>query len=412
MRSNPAHGIASSCFALLAMTCLCILSCGRTGTSTPASITKLESKSGDNYKIGVILPLSGKYKIYGESALHGIECAAGVYSPCNGIIKATLVIKDDQGTPGIAAIAVEELVKKEKVGVIIGPLSSASVEAAAAKAQELGVPLISLSQKEDITKIGEYVFSVAMTARSQIDMIVDWAVNKKKMRTFAVIYPLSTYGEASKRLFNEAVKKAGGRVVLSEGYGETNLDFSGVFSKGIKFDALFIPDSYRAIGYLSSAMMLEGIEGVQLLGNNRWNSADIAERGGEAVQGAVFVDGFSSASPSAAVQNFISVFDQVYKLKPTILESQGYDAAMLASKALQATGGAHGKDVRDSLAAIPDIDGSTGSTGFDQNREVIRRMFVLTVKGDNIKELEGTYTPPPPRGKYDEPIVTKPDNQY
>ncbi|PIR16468.1 MAG: hypothetical protein COV46_07985 [Deltaproteobacteria bacterium CG11_big_fil_rev_8_21_14_0_20_49_13] len=395
--------VVLSCFLLLAS---CLISCGRTSTSTPASITKLESKSGDNYKIGVILPLSGKYKIYGESALHGIECAAGVYSPCNGIIKATLVIKDDKGMPDIAAMAVEELVDKEKVGVIIGPLSSASVEAAAAKAQELGVPLISLSQKEGVTQMGEYIFSVAMTARSQIEMIVDWAVNKKKMKTFAVIYPLSTYGEASKRLFNEAVKKAGGRVVLSEGYGETNLDFSGIFGKGVKFDALFIPDSYRAVGYLSSAMMLEGIEGVQLLGNNRWNSADIAERGGEAVQGAVFVDGFSGASHSAAVQNFISVFDQVYKLKPTILESQGYDATMLASKALQATGGAHGKDVRDSLAAIPDIEGSTGSTGFDQNREVIRRMFVLTVKGDNIKELEGTYTPPPPRGKYGEPIQT------
>lgn len=386
------------------------ISCGRTGTTT--SITKLEFHRGDNYKIGVILPLSGRYSIYGESTLNGIECAVGIFPPCEGPIKAELIIKDDKGLSDIAALAVEELMKKEKVSVIIGPLSSSSIEAAAQKAQELGIPLISLSQKEEITQMGDFAFSVAMTAKSQVKEIVNWAINTKKLKTFAVLYPMTPFGTVYKQLFTEAVRNSNGKIVLSEGYSETTLDFGDIFKKSnAKFDALFIPDSYRAVGYLSSAMLLEGIEGVQLLGISRWNNKEIVERGGKALQGAVFVDGFFDSSKASSVQKFVSMFKQAYKINPTILEAQGFDAARLAAKALQSTGGAHPVDVRNALAVSPDVNGSTGETGFDQNREVIKRMFLLTVKDEYIVELEVAGRIPVPKDKYGDPIENKPENK-
>lgn len=391
---------------LFAILVLIFSSCAREETQTAAKPVVSESPSRiDNYKIGVILPLTGKYSIYGESTLHGIECAAGIYSPCESKIKAQLIIKDDAGLADRAVLAVEDLVKNEHVSVIIGPLSSASIEAAAKKAQELGVPLISLSQREGISQIGDNIFSVALTAQSQVNEIVNYAVKVKKLKSFAVVYPMTASGETYKNLFTNAIAKTNGKIVFSEAYGETTLDFGSIFRKQKqKFDAIFLPDSYRAVGYITSTMLLEGFEGVQLLGISRWNNSELIERGGDALQGAVFVDGFFDSGKEAEVQRFVSSFNQVYKINPTILEAQGYDACTLASKALLSTGGAHPLDVKNALMTQPETEGATGQIGFDSNREIIRRLFLLTVKESNIVELQNPNFTPIKRDKYGTPI--------
>lgn len=377
---------------LLLLLASCFLACGKEppkAAKQPAAPVKKEPYRGDNYKIGVILPLTGKYAVYGESTLHGIECAVGLFSPCEGIVHAELVVKDDAGTPERAVAAVEELAKNDKVSVIIGPLSSASIEAAAAKAQELSVPLISLSQREGISQIGDNIFSVATTASPQVDEIVGWATGTRKLKRFAVIYPKNNYGQLFKQLFTDAVAKAHGKIVMSEAYSEETLDFAGVFKrKELKeFDAVFIPDSYKVASYLVAAMAQEGIENVVFLGNNRWNNAGLVEMSGQAVDGAVFVDGFFDGGSSPVVKNFVSAFEQAYGINPTILEAQSYDAARLASKALQSTGGAHAKDVRDSLALTQGVEGSTGNVNFDANREARKNLFLLTVKNGKIREI-------------------------
>ncbi|MBI2092743.1 MAG: ABC transporter substrate-binding protein [Deltaproteobacteria bacterium] len=364
-------------------------SCAKKEVSTATTAPAQAERRSEGYKIGVILPLTGKYSVYGNSTLHGIECAVGIFSPCSGLINAELIIKDDAGDPLKSEAAVDELMNFDRVNLIIGPLSSSSVEAAANKAVTYGVPLISLSQKEGIAKIGDNIFSVALTAESQVNALVDWAVNKKKLKTFAIIYPTTVYGETYKELYREAVEKAQAKIVFSEGYGESTLDFGSIFRKEHKkFDACFIPDSYRAVGYISATMAAEGIKGVQLMGINRWNNPELIDRGGETLQGAVFVDGFFDGGSSPTVSNFVSVFNQAYGINPTVLESQSFDAAKLAAKAMQLSGGAHAADIKNSLAALPAVEGSTGDISFDSNREAIKRLFFLTVKEENIMELE------------------------
>jgi peptide subunit release factor 1 (eRF1) len=75
-------------------------------------------------------------KDIGYSDEHGIELLVEASSD---LLKEQEITKEK---------AVEELVKKEKVIAIIGPLLSMNVEKAARKAQQLKVPLITLSQKE------------------------------------------------------------------------------------------------------------------------------------------------------------------------------------------------------------------------------------------------------------------------
>jgi ABC-type branched-subunit amino acid transport system substrate-binding protein len=390
---------------LITLCCTFLSSCAKKETSTAEKPSAQKGYTGDNYKIGVILPLTGKYAPYGEATLHGVECSAGIFSPCDSPTKVELIIRDDAGLPDRAALAVEDLAKNENVSVIVGPLSSSSIDTAAQKAQELGVPLISLSQKEGITSVGDNIFSTALTAALQVNEVVNWAVNKKKLKKFAVVYPMNAFGETYKKLFTEAVKSAGGKIVLSTGYGEATYDFANLLEgKKEKFDALFIPDSYRAVGFVASSLSSEDLDGTQLLGINRWNNPELVERGGDYLQGAVFVDGFFENGDSAATQNFTSAFEQAYGIKPTVLEAQSFDAERLAAKALQSTGGEHPLDVKTALATLPEVEGSTGPVSFDSNREAIKHLFLLSVKGDKIVEISDGSPRSTPKGKYGEPI--------
>lgn len=384
------------------------------------------------YKIGVVLPLSGKYKLYGESVLHGIECAAGVVQPCTSPIRVDLVVKDSKGEPNVAATAVEELVQQDQVIAILGPLMSKEIEAAAQKAQDLKVPLVSLSQKDSVTSVGDYIFRVALNATSQVQTIVDYAVKQKGLKQFGILYPRNAYGETFRMTFNDIVTKAGGQVVAEKSYGEevvnivdataqqhdgissapkTGLGTDGTYhgpgakggtSAGVDVttgvvtarpripsisgvEAVFIPDSYRAVVNIMKYGSPNAFSGMQLLGTNRWNESGLMDAGSQ-VEGAVFVDAFFANSQDIGIQQFVDTFRQAYQLTPTVLEAQGFDAARLMMKGIE-NGGRKPSSMRGALAKMANVKGLTGRISFNANRDAQKQLVLLTVSGGSIVEL-------------------------
>src|SRR5439155_20828073 len=91
--------------------------------------------------IGAVLPLSGPYRAQGRRALRGAALAIEALS--GGQLQ--LAIRDSGGDRSRTERAVEELASEEGVIAIVGPLDKADAEAAAQKAQALGVPLLDLA---------------------------------------------------------------------------------------------------------------------------------------------------------------------------------------------------------------------------------------------------------------------------
>ncbi len=105
--------------------------------------------------IGCLLPLSGPFAIYGQEVLNGIQLGMGASGEGRN---TELLIEDTQSNPDVAVSKVEELVRKGHVMGIIGPLTRKTATAAAKESQRLGVPIITLTQKEGITEEGDMVF--------------------------------------------------------------------------------------------------------------------------------------------------------------------------------------------------------------------------------------------------------------
>jgi len=343
-------------------------------------------------KVGLILPLTGKYAIYGESVLHGVECAVGVYTPCEGTGQAALIVKDVDGQPDAIAAAVDELAQANVVA-IIGPMLSSTVSVAAERAQQLQIPMITLSQKPGITDVGEYIFRNTVSSRSQVSTVVDYAVGRKRLKRFMVLYPQSEQGREYKDLFAEEARQAGGRVVSAHAYSSNSVEFASdirglaLDSEGARsFDAIFVPDSFGPAGYLAMTLGSLGIEGVQFFGISRWDDPRLMKAGGKYVEGAVFPEAFYKKSHDPNVESFVSRFSQAYGIDPTLLEALGFDSMNMVSEAVK-NGAAYRATLKDSLARMADFNGVTGRTSFDGRRDATRELPLLTVSGGEIKPV-------------------------
>ena len=356
------------------------------------------------YTVGVILPLSGVHRPFGERALQGIQSA----------IKETdypmisLAVRDSKGSPWEAEKAVEELVNKEKVIAIIGPLLSIDVDKAATKARQLKIPLLTFSSKEPSSNREDFVFQNSVTPSEQIRTLTEFIIRELELRTFAVFYPNSPYGLYFKNLFNQEVTQRGGKVLGSVIYQEDQTDFSqeikGFFKiKAIQkpdtkrkkedefkplfsVDGVFIPDSHDRVGMILSQMAYYDVQET-FLGTNSWNGPGLISIGGKGAEGSIFVDTFFKKNPSALVARFVEEFRKTYQRDPETLEALSYDGAKFIKEILQSKTVSSPLELQEELRRVKNFQGVSGLKGFAEDGRAIRTLFILKVNKGQIERI-------------------------
>jgi ABC-type branched-subunit amino acid transport system substrate-binding protein len=391
------------------------------------------------YTLGCLLPLSGPYQTFGLRALRGIELAQAQFSRQSGNPPLNIIIKDTGADPDKTVTAMEELYR-EQVAAIIGPLVTSEI--AAREAQEMGIPIITLTQKDNIPEIGDKVFRNFITPKMQVQTLTSFAVESLGLFRFAILYPDETYGNTFMNLFWDQLLEAGGEVVAVESYKPDQTDFSdsikklvGLYyeipedlkpeeeedltadqeSEGneipaaadetrkrgargedeeeepqaiVDFDAIFIPDSPGKAGQIVPQLAYYDIKDVYILGTNLWHSDSLIKIANQYVQGAVMPDGFFADSPSPRVQKFVKEFEETYEETPDFIEAIVYDSAMMLFNVVSREQIRYRSEIRDELLNLDNFPGVTGLTRFDENGDAQKKLYLLRVKGKKFVELE------------------------
>jgi ABC-type branched-subunit amino acid transport system substrate-binding protein len=394
------------------------------------------------YTIGCLLPLSGPYKIYGNRALTGVELALSQFSAKNSQPSIKVIIKDTASDPVKAAMAVKELYD-ENVAAIIGPFITA--ESAATAAQNKGIPIITLTQKDNITRIGDYVFRNFFTPGNQVETLVSYAVKALGVKRFAILYPDEKYGTTFMNLFWDQVIAHGGSVVGVESYNPTHTDFADPIKKLVglyyevpenlkitdlaadaqentetstdsttdplvvnpvedheniqtgenekseaivDFDAIFIPDAPTKAGLIIPQLAFYDVKDTYLLGTNLWHSDQLITMARQYVQGAVVPDGFFAEDASENVKNFVGIYQKVFDQKPGFIEAVTYDTAMILFQMVSRPDIRFRSTLKNELERLTDFQGVTGLTSFDNDGEVRKRLYLLQIKGNRFFQLE------------------------
>jgi len=359
--------------------------------------------------IGCILPLSGENRPYGLRSLHGIELAIHAFEPDYEGMPFKLVIKDSKSSPREAATAVEDLVDSDRVMAIIGPLLSVTAEAAAKRAQELEIPIITLTQREDVAEIGDFVLQNCLTNSQQIKALITYAMDQLRLSRFAILYPRDFYGMRLAHLFIDEALRNGGEIMGVQSYDNDQMDFGrqikqlvGLreseakkeggrkrdFEPIIEFDALFIPDYADRVGLIAPQLAYYNVIGITLLGTSAWNSPELVSEGKKYVDESLFVAGFFMDSQNPRIKQFVEDFRNTFESDPTILEAQAYDAADLCVQVLTKQEIYSHRQMRDGLAGVTAFDGVSGLTSFDAEGRPNKIPFILTVKKGKIHQIE------------------------
>ena len=396
----------------------------------------------ERHTIGCLLPLSGQYKIYGNRALRGIELALNKFisenmhqdtnQDTNKLIK--IIVKDSGSTNDKAVSAVRDLYQ-EGVAAIIGPIFSA--EAAGIEAQNKGIPIITITQKDNITEIGDFVFRNFFTPQMQVKTIVSFAVEELGVDRFAVLYPEDKYGKIFMNLFWDEVLASGGVITGLESYGLNQTDFKAPIKKLtglyyevpkdllkknvidekekskdnlisddsifdgntddetdkeqepiIDFDALFIPDAPKRAGLIMPQLAYNDIEDVYVFGTNLWHSDQLIKMARQYVQDAVMPDIFFAGASSEDVQDFVKCFKDAFGKEPGFIEAVTYDTAMILFSIISREDVSFRSAIKNELTRMTGFEGITGHARFTKNGDVEKKLYLLNIKGKKFIEIK------------------------
>ncbi len=277
---------------------------------------------------------------------------------------------DSEGTPEGARRAVERLVTEDSAIAIVGSLLSREATAVAQKTEELGVPSVALSQKAGLTESGTYIFRNAVTSAMQVRELVKLAMDQLGMKRFAILYPNDAYGVEYANLFWDEVLARGGTIAGAQIYAPTETDFRGpikrlvgtyyledrkseyqarlrdwyrsqkkistrasppddILPPIVDFDAIFIPDTPKALGQIAPMLVYQGVSGVRLLGTSVWNTTELVRRGERNVENALFVDSNMLSDPSFKQSKFFKDFLKTFGEEPGMFEAQGFEVGVM-----------------------------------------------------------------------------------
>ena len=223
-------------------------------------------------KIGVLLPLSGKYRNFGEQFIKNLELFEGFmrvenpdekdlrYISTDGI---EFVFKDTEGEESRVEKAVMELINNENIIAILGPVFIQESEKAAYLSSRYNIPIIILSRKDDITSAGEYVFRNCLTNRLQATEIARYAIQKLNLERFAIIYPNNNYGVELTNYFWDEVERNNREVTGVESYDVDQTTFT---APSRKITGKFYPElrTKRKDEEIELPKWAEGLSGARL----------------------------------------------------------------------------------------------------------------------------------------------------
>ena len=374
------------------------------------------------FKLGVILPLSGSLSNQGKELLEGIQYALDGFLRENHGAKIGLVVEDSQSKTVQAVAAAQSLCDNPEVVAIIGELESPVTAAIAAVAQAREIPLIvPVASAEDLTRIGSFVFQINPSLFSQGGILARYAVKGLGLRQFAILSPSDDYGRQISRGFSDVAKQMGGKVIVETSYNPESKDLEhdiknqilGIREAGLRqmirdstlilvtsannpyprkpgviyerrslsalldstnfvdftensIDAVFFPVYRDEIRYVIPEFAFFNFR-AQILGGSAWDDLEMLRSNKSYVENAVFMTDFMEDDDPSYVR-FRDAYRKILHKTPGKLALFGYDAAALTLKTATATSSDR-KQCRDALARIENFSGVRGSVSFKDRRE-------------------------------------------
>jgi branched-chain amino acid transport system substrate-binding protein len=324
----------------------------------------------DVIKIGYVGALSGETAVWGQAGLNGMELTAKEINEAGGILgkQVEVVGMDGRGDPTDSVNAFRRLVTEENVLAVIGTNFSSCNIAMAPIADELQVPLIATAASNPKVTVDEegnlhpYSFRIGFIDPFQGQVLANLAMDELNATTAGIIYDIgSDYSTGLAQYFEEQFVANGGEVVAKvEGHSGDN-DFRSQLSVIAEADpdVIMVPWIYKDVALIANQARELGITAT-LLGGDGWDSPELIEMAGDAIEGSFYTSQPSFANPVTKpyYDAYMAEFDG---LVPETEALFGHDGLYWIKDALERAGEVSRDALRSALENTVQFDGLMGS---------------------------------------------------
>lgn len=348
----------------------------------------------EEFVLGVVTPLSGSSAVSGAILENAAQMAVDEINEnggINGEIPIKLVAEDDEAIPATSVTAVQKLVEQEKVNAVIGSQPSSCTIANMKITEAAGIPQITpASSNISITQSGnEFIYRMTATDATNAKTLLKYASEYMGAKKFAMLYESSDFGTGGFKIVKELCGEYGLEMADSEVYNAGDTDFSvalaKMYSKDVDF--FFFWGYHTEVAMICNQMTQYGIK-VPVIGYG-FNSPELTELGGAAVENITFCTSFDSANQDEKVQAFDKKYQELFKSGYDQNAPQCYDAVYLIADAVERCI-ADGKDWSDGTVlneyiSAANYDGATGNTQFDDDGEMIKDLIIVKIEdGEHV----------------------------
>jgi len=336
---------------------------------------------GAPFKIGLLTVKTGPLAQGGIQMEQGIATFLKEKSNTLAGRKIDFISADTGGNPAGAKTKAQELIERDKVNVILGPLAAFELLAITDYVRDNQTPLISLAAAEDVTqrKANPFVIRPSATSAQCCHVMGDYAAKDLKYKRAATISEDFAFGYEQMSGFQRVFEDNGGKVVKKLWPPLVTPDYTPYIAQIGNVDCVFngfagsnpvkFMRAYADLGLKAKIPLLAG-----------WTAMDDAllkSLGDEAV-GVVSAAWYSAERDTPSNKRFVEAMQKDYGVLPGGYSAGMYIAGQCVEAGIQKLGGQADdrKAFAEALHQISLTDTPRGPVKFDHFGNVVGDVFI------------------------------------
>ncbi len=324
------------------------------------------------FKVALLLPLTGEKQALGEALLKGAELRFfNQGAPFLELLPTNTQAKESNEKEIGALKALSNLLERNDIDLILGPLMADDVTAITPLAWEKGIPIISFSNMPQVA--GDNVFIMGFSPEDQIKKAIEYALSQN-ITQFLAIVPLGEYGRLVVQSLRQGLYASSSAKLKDVIYYDpngTDLDEKLKTINLTDIQAIVIPAGgtrlLQIVDFLTQDPLYQTIK-PRLIGSGQWDEPSIFQN--QLLQGAWF-----AGTRSPQWDTFSEAYHTAYGSEPPRVSSLGYDALMVAAAVARDPQ----KAVSQSLMRLQGFEGVEGRFSFTPQGNILREWHVFEI---------------------------------
>jgi branched-chain amino acid transport system substrate-binding protein len=364
-----------------------------TGASVAALKMPAVHAQGAPFKLGLLTVKTGPLAQGGIQMEQGVQVFLKEKNNMMAGRKVEFFSADTGGNPAGAKTKAQELVERDKVDVILGPLAAFELLAITDYIAQVKTPLLSLAAAEDMTqrRPNPYFLRASATSAQAMHPMADYAAKEMKLKRIVTISEDFAFGYEQMGGFQQTFEDNGGKIIKKLWPPIVTPDYTPYIAQIADCDGVCHGFAGSNPLRFMKQYAAAGLKFPVVTGETGGDDALLRSFGDEAI-GMISCCPYTADLENESNKRFIAAMEKDFKVLPGFYCAGLYVNCQVVEAALQKTGGKT-DDKAALMAALKSVsltDTPRGPIKFDHLGNVVGDFFIRKVEKANGKLINKT----------------------